>query len=128
MEIALRIALLDWLASDPALQEVNAFEEESPVRASPPWLGIAASASRDFGTKTHAGREVRLALELQSRGDDIAGDGVLVSAIDSRVESFPQDHAEFTVASCTFLRGRAERRDDNLRATLLEYRFRLIAN
>lgn len=126
MEIALRQALIQWLASDPALAALNAIDEESPVRASPPWLGIAASASIDFGHKTGAGREVRIAFELHSRGDDIAGDGILVSAIDSRIGAFPDAQAGFAVASCNFLRGRAERRADNLRATLLEYRFRLI--
>lgn len=126
MEIALRAALIDWLGQDPALADLNAIEEESPVRASPPWLGIAASASRDFGHKTGAGREIRVALELQGRGDDIATDGALIAAIDKRVEALPSAQAGFTIASRAFLRGQAERRADNLRATLLEYRFRLI--
>ena len=29
----------------PALARINSVEEESPLSASPPWLGIAASAS-----------------------------------------------------------------------------------
>ena len=128
MEIALRSALVAWLAADPALDRLNAIEEESPVRASPPWLGLAASASADFGHKTGIGREVRVALELHGRGDDIASDGALVSAIDKRVSSMPSTQTAFTVASRAFLRGRAERRANNLRATLLEYRFRLIEN
>ncbi|MFN2099118.1 DUF3168 domain-containing protein [Altererythrobacter sp. MF3-039] len=128
MEIALRAALVGWLGQDPALSPLNAIAEESQVRASPPWLGIAASASRDFSHKTGSGREVRVALELQSRGDDIATDGALVSAIDKRVAALPAAQSGFTIASLTFLRGRAERREDNLRATLLEYRFRLIEN
>lgn len=128
MEIALRTALTRWLADDPALAMLNGVSEESPVRASPPWLGIAASASSDFGTKDGAGREVRLALELASRGDAIATDSALVSAIDKRVTAFPPAQGEFHVASIAFLRGRTERRANSLRATLLEYRFRLIAN
>ena len=126
MEIALRQALVQWLADDPALAVLNAIEEENPVRVSPPWLAVAASASIDFSHKTGTGREVRVALELHSRGDDIAADGALVSAIDSRIGALPHQQAGFAIASIAFLRGRAERRADNLRATLLEYRFRLI--
>ena len=126
MEIDLRTALVAWLKADPALAALNTVAEESPVRASPPWLGIAATASLDFGTKQLAGREIRIALELQSRGDDIASDSTLVAAIDKRVGTLPQAQSGFQVASIAFLRGRTERRPDNLRATLLEYRFRLI--
>ena len=67
-------------------------------------------------------------IELQSRGDDIATDGTLVAAIDKRVGELPQAQTGFHIASVAFLRGRTERRPENLRATLLEYRFRLIEN
>lgn len=126
MEIALRTAVTQWLAGDPALAALNGIGEESPVSASPPWLGIAASASVDFGTKDATGREVRIAFELSSRGDDIATDGALVAAIDKRISALPQVQDGFHIASITFLRGRTERRPKALRATLLEYRFRLI--
>jgi len=126
MEIALRAALVSWLASDPALAALNNIAEESPVRASPPWLGIAASASVDFGTKDLAGREVRVALELHSRSSDGSAESALAGAIDRRVAALPRAQAGFAVASIGFLRGRSERRADNLRATLLEYRFRLL--
>ena len=128
MEIALRQALVGWLKADPALADLNSIAEESPVRASPPWLGIAASASTDFGHKSGRGREVRIALELHGRGNDIATDGALVSAIDKRVGAMPSAQTGFTIAAASFLRGRAERRADNLRATLIEYRFRILEN
>ena len=128
MELAFRHALSDWLRGDPALANRNSIAEESPLRASPPWLGIAATASTDFSHKTGSGREVRVALELLGRGDDIATDGALVAAVDKRVSALPSAQAGFTIASAAFLRGRAERRTNNLRATLLEYRFRLIDN
>ena len=127
METLLRAALIDWLRADPALDEsLNAIEEESPVRASPPWLGIAASASTDWSTKTRAGREIRIALELQTRGEDPSGDGDLVSAIEQRISSLPRMQDGFELVSTHFLRARAERRPRNLRAVLLEYRFRVL--
>lgn len=128
MENLLRAALLAWLASDPALAEINAFEEESPLSTSPPWLGIAASASADWGTKDRSGREVRVALELVTRGDDPGADGRTIAAIDRRIESLPASQPDFAIASVRFLRARTERRPGNLRAALLEYRFRLLAN
>lgn len=126
MENHLRSALIEWLRDDPALAEINAIEEESPLKASPPWLGIAASASADWGTKDRPGREIRIALELESRSDDPASDAGLLSAIERRVLDLPPFHTGFELASIRFLRARSERREFNRRGALLEYRFRIL--
>ena len=127
MENFLRAVLIDWLRADPALVALNAIEEEAPVTASAPWLGIAASASADWGTKDRPGREVRIALELESRADEPDTDGPLVAAIEQRVLSLPPFHSGFELASIRFLRARSEERDGNLRGALLEFRFRIFA-
>jgi hypothetical protein len=127
MENDLRAALIAWLAADPALSAINAIEEEAPLSVSPPWLGIAASASTEWGTKDRAGREIRVALELESRTDLTAGDADLLSAIERRVLELPPFQPGFELASIRFLRSRSEARADNRRAALLEYRFRLFA-
>jgi hypothetical protein len=127
MENDLRAALIGWLTADPALAAINAIEEEAPLSVSPPWLGIAASASTDWGTKDRAGREVRIALELESYTDLTAGDASLLSAIERRVLELPPFQPGFELASIRFLRSRSEARADNRRAALLEYRFRLFA-
>ena len=45
MEIPFRVALIDWLASDPALgAALNAVVEEAPSRVALPWLALTASA------------------------------------------------------------------------------------
>lgn len=129
MEIALRAALIAWLAADATLAAgLNAVVEEAPSRTSLPWLAIASSASTDWSCKTAPGREVRVALELHCRGDapDTAAD--LVTAIEARVDSLPREQAGFDIATSQFLRARAEQRADNRRAILLEYRFRLLAD
>ena len=129
MELPFRAALLAWLAADPLLAaSLNTITEEAPLRASPPWLGIVASASTDFGHKTGVGREVRVALELQTLGDDAGGTADLVAAIEARIALFPVDHRDLRIASLTFLRARAEQRGEARRAVLLEYRARLIAD
>lgn len=127
MENDLRAALIAWLRVDPALASINAIEEEAPLTATPPWLGIAASASIDWGTKDRQGREVRIALELESRTDAAAEDAPLLGAIERRVLGLPPFQPGFELASIRFLRSRSEARDDNLRAALLEYRFRILA-
>lgn len=127
MENDLRSALIAWLRADPALGPINAIEEEAPLSVTPPWLGIAASASIDWGTKERAGREVRIALELESRTDQTAEDASLLAAIERRVLALPPFQPGFELASIRFLRSRSEARADNLRAALLEYRFRIFA-
>ena len=128
METSLRSALIQHLRDDQLLaDELNAITEEAPLQASFPWVGIAASASTDWSMKTTQGREIRLALELHCRGDDPSSAAALVRALELRVESLPADHARFTIASIQFLRARAEQRPRNIRAVLLEYRFRLHA-
>ncbi|HYD23540.1 MAG TPA: DUF3168 domain-containing protein [Croceibacterium sp.] len=128
METQLRAALIGWLQADAILANlVNAVAEEAPSRASPPWLGLAASASADWSTKDRIGREVRIALELRCRGDDPATAAATVQAIEARIEALPRAQPGFEVANLTFLRARAEQRPGNARAVLLEYRFRLLA-
>ena len=128
MEIAFRAALLAWLAADPVLAAgLNAIVEEAPLRTSPPWLGIVASASADFSHKTGMGREVRVALELQTLGDDPGEAAALVGAIEARVAALPSQQDGFRIASLAFLRARAEQRGEARRAVLLEYRALLIA-
>ncbi len=128
MESELRAALIAWLRSDAVLANlVNAVVEEAPSRVAPPWLGLVASASSDWGTKDRAGREVRVALEFHSRGDDPGAAAAVTRAIEARVEALPRAQDGFAVATIGFLRARAEQRAGNLRAVLLEYRFRLLA-
>jgi hypothetical protein len=126
MENDLRAALIAWLRADPALVAINAIEEELPISVSPPWLGIAASASIDWGVKDRAGRETRIALELETRIDLPAADASLLGAIERRVLDLPPFQTGFELASIRFLRSRSERRDDNLRGALLEFRFRIL--
>ena len=129
METRFRRDLLAWLADDAELSAgLNAVAEESPVAASPPWLGIAASASSDWGAKGAPGREVRVALELTCRGDDPEAAAALTEALERRVATMPGDQVAYRVVVTQFLRSRAERRAGNIRAVLTEYRFLLLAS
>ncbi len=94
--------------------------------ASPPRIAIVASASADWSNKSHAGREIRLALELVGRGDDPAETGVLAARIEQRIATLAPQQAGYRVVVTQFLRSRVERRARSMRAVLLEYRFMLI--
>lgn len=130
MEIPFRSVLIAWLASDAGLAaSLNSVTEEAPLRAALPWLALTTSASTNWGTKTIAGREIRVALELNFRSDDPLGGAALVSAIEARVESLPTDQSAsgFRIASLSLLRARAEQRGEALRVVVLEYRARVMA-
>lgn len=129
MEIELRAALIDWLHADATLAgAINTIAEEAPAAVSPPWLAIAASASADWSTKDREGREIRIALELHCRGGDpVTGRG-LAALVQDRVRSFPRSQRDFHIATIHYQRGRSERRANNRRAVLLEYRFRCLAD
>ena len=127
METALRTALLDRMRADAALMDaINLVDEAEIERASTPWLALVASAAIDWSTKTHAGREVRVAFELRLHGDDPATGADIAALVDARVLSLPADQVGFRVVTAQFLRGQAERRERNARAILREYRFRLL--
>jgi hypothetical protein len=129
MESRFRRDLLAWLSADPELAAgLNAVSEESPLAASPPWLGIAASASTDWGGKGATGREVRVALEMVLRDDDAEAIADLTDALERRVATMPAVQLGYRVVMTQFLRSRAERRAGNIRAVLTEYRFLLLAN
>lgn len=129
MEIPLRAALIGWLQADPALAaQLNAVAEEAPSRTALPWLAVAASASIDWSAKDCLGREVRLALELHCRGDRPDSAASLVAAIERRIGELPSAQPGFQIVTSQFLRARAEQRDANTRAILIEYRFRLLAD
>ncbi|MEL6487718.1 MAG: DUF3168 domain-containing protein, partial [Pseudomonadota bacterium] len=69
--------------------------------------------------------EIRIAFELETRTDDPAIDADILSAIERRVLDLPPFADGYELASIRFLRARSERREDNRRGALLEFRFRL---
>ena len=128
METRLRAALLEWLRGDPAMDNaVNVVDEAETTRAAIPWLALIASASTDWSSKTHDGREIRVALELRHQGD-VPGDAAeTIQALERRLESLPAAQPHFRIVSRQFLRTRHERRARHERASLVEYRFRCLA-
>lgn len=129
MEHLLRTALLSWLGEAPSLiDQINSFTEEEPISASAPYLTLAATASTDWSTKDRSGREIRLAVQLQTRGNDAVADGALVRLIEKRITALPKAHDGFSVINARFLRARSAQQRRSQRTILLEYTFRLLEN
>lgn len=129
MESAFRTALLAWLRADSELAaSLNDIAEEAPSTAPAPTLAIAASAAADWSSKSTQGREVRVALELVDRSDTPDHTTSIAQRIEQRIATLDPVQAGFRVVVTQFLRSRVERRPRNLRAALLEYRFKLLAN
>lgn len=124
METQLRADVIGWLRDDPVISAaVNLVDEAGTGKAAMPWLAVVASASADWSSKTHTGREIRIALELRHRGD-VPGDAAhLLRRIEGRLETLPADQAGYRIANARFLRARTERGTDNGRTSLIEYRF-----
>lgn len=128
LEAALRAAVIDWLRADPLLvEQIGAVREEATGPIARPMLAIAASASRDWSTKSESGREIRIALEHRSRGDAADTDIEVLGAIETRVLCLPREQPGFRVVASHFLRARNEKRSHNLRSSLIEFRFLLLA-
>ena len=128
METQFRRDLLTWLAGDSELAAgLNVIAEEAPAAASPPWLGIVASAGAEWGAKGAPGREIRVAIELAMRESEPEPVAALADALERRVATMPATQAGYRVVVTQFLRSRAERRAGNIRAVLTEYRFLLLA-
>ncbi|MGB7373361.1 tail completion protein gp17 [Pontixanthobacter sp.] len=126
MDHALRAALLTWLNASPDLsRQLNSISEDNVASTSAPFLTIAASAAADWSTKDRCGREIRIAVQLSTRGDDAAADGELVRRIEKRISDLPRVQNGFDIINTRFLRARTERLPRNQRAVLLEYSFRL---
>ena len=126
MESAFRTALVGWLrANDELAASLNDIAEEAPSIAPAPTLAIAASAAADWSSKTTLGREVRVALELVDRSDTPDHTTRIAQRIEQRIATLDPAQDGFRIVVTQFLRSRVERRPRNLRAVLLEYRFRI---
>ena len=129
MESALRIALVEALRADAQLAPlINAVVEEGPSAAPPPTLAIVASAAADWSTKTSSGREIRIAIELTTRASDPAPAATIAQRIEQCIATLAPQQSGFRLVTTRFLRSRTERRARAIRAILLEYAFRVIAD
>jgi len=128
METLVRGALLAWLDGAPGLAGLlSCVSEEKPARPTLPWLAVVSSSAVDWSTKTETGAEVRLALQLQCRGEVPGDAAALAVAVDSAVQAMPAAQAGFRVVSVRFVKSSVAQAGPTVRGMVLTYRFRVLA-
>jgi hypothetical protein len=104
-----------------------------PVQAVAPYAVVETGPEADWGHKTGAGRELRLALTLWDRGERPVRLRALTRAAEAAVESIEgaADAGGWQLVSLHFLRERAvpprAPAPNALTASVVEYRARLLA-
>jgi uncharacterized protein DUF3168 len=126
-EIALGDALLASLKNHAPLAEaVNAVSAAPAIRATVPYVELGAIISRDWSTKTEAGRELRFAVSLFDQDEQAERLATLMADAEAAIAAMPRDLAGWQVVSCIFLRGRVDR-SGNPWVGILEFRARMLA-
>ena len=127
-ESVLQAALLAALRGDAALAAgLNGVFEGAAVKASVPFAELGELLAVDWGTKTAAGREVRVAVTVRGAGDTGAVVSGLAGAVGAAIEVVPRDLAGWRLASVVFLRTRLLRGGPGAWAAVVEYRVRMMA-
>ncbi|MFC3581934.1 DUF3168 domain-containing protein [Sphingomonas hylomeconis] len=127
-ESVLQAALLAALRGDAALTAgLNGVFEGPAVKASPPFAELGELLSVDWGTKTVAGRELRVAVTVRGAGDTGAAVAALAGMVGAAIEAVPRDLAGWRVASVALLRTRLLRGAPGVWAAVVEYRVRMMA-
>jgi Protein of unknown function (DUF3168) len=117
---AVHAALIDALAGVAPLYGAG------PPRAEFPYIMISDSPVTDWSTKTQAGREIRLALNIWDDGEDPARMAGLVSAVEAALAAFPRDLPGWRLASLVFLRSLVSRDAAGPWVALVEHRIRVL--
>ena len=102
-----------------------------PVQAVAPYAVVETGPETDWGHKTGAGRELRLAVTLWDRGERPVRLRALTRAAEQALEALEGDGEGWQLVSLHFLRDRAvpprAPAPNALTAALVEYRARLLA-
>ncbi|MEN2786485.1 DUF3168 domain-containing protein [Sphingomonas qilianensis] len=127
-ESVLQAAVLTVLRGDAGLTAgLNGVFEGPAVRASLPFAELGELLAVDWGTKTAAGRELRIAVTVRGAGDTGAAVAALAGAVGAAIERLPRDLSGWRVASVVLLRTRLLRGGPGAWAAVVEYRVRMLA-
>ncbi|WP_338142971.1 tail completion protein gp17 [Sphingobium algorifonticola] len=124
-EMAVRAAALAALRGDAALDALlNGMFDGPPGKASAPYAILGDCIGADWGTKDAPGREVRLTLIVQDKGETGAALAEMLALADAAIGRITVPG--WQVASARLLRSRIVRaREEGWRATV-DYRVRVL--
>lgn len=127
-ESVLQSALLVALHGDARLSAgLNGVFEGPAVKASPPFAELDEMLAVDWGTKTAAGRELRIGVTLRDAAETGARLQGLAEAAGAAIEAIPRDLDGWRVASLVFVRSRVLRGPPGKWTAVVEYRLRMMA-
>ena len=106
---------------------VNGVFAGPPVKASEPWVELGAVVAVDWGTKTAAGREVRLVLSIRDKAERSGRVHALAAVVGEGVEDLPRDLDGWRVASLSFVRSRIVGDRPGAWSATIEYQVKLLA-
>lgn len=98
-----------------------------PADAAPPYISIGADVLTDWGTKTEAGHEHRLALNLWHAGPGMAPAKALLGAMETRLRAMAGSAAGHRLVSVRLARSLVLSGPDGLVQGVLEVRLRSVA-
>ena len=126
-EAVLQAALLAALRGDAVLAAgLNGVAGAPGVKSSVPYAELGELLAIDWGTKTAAGRELRLGVTVRDAGETGARAQALAGAAGKAIELLPRDLASWRVASVAFVRSRVVRGRGGEWAASVEYRVRMM--
>lgn len=125
---AVQQALVEALQGSATLiAAISGVYDGPPPRAAFPYIALADGAASDWGTKTEAGREIRLALTIWDDGEEPQRLQALIDLAEEAIAGMSRDLDGWRVASLAFLRSRIVRDASGPWAGLVEYRIRVLA-
>lgn len=126
-ESVLQAALLAVLRGDATLSAgLNGVFEGPAVKASLPFAELGPLLSVDWGTKTAAGREVRISVTVHAAGETGAVVQMPADAVGAAIERLPRALTGWRVASVVFVRLRMLPGGAGQWAAVIEYRVRMM--
>jgi Protein of unknown function (DUF3168) len=109
------------------LNDIAPVYDGVPPRAAFPYIVISDSPVTDWSTKTEAGREIRLALNIWDDGEEAASLRALMTSVEAAIDALPRNLPGWRIANVVFLRSLISREPRAPSVGLIEYRVRIIA-
>jgi hypothetical protein len=125
---AVQAAVVAALEAAQGLQELTGIYDGPPARAAFPYVSMGNSLTSDWGTKTEAGREIRLALTLWDDGAEPARLHRMIPDIEAAILALPAQLDGWRIISRALVRVYLARDPQGPWAGLVEHRIRLFQN
>lgn len=123
---AIRAALVAALQDHAPLgAAVNGIYHAEVGRATPPYVSVAEPLAVDWSTKTAAGRELRLLVQIHDEPERAERLDRLAGEAEAAIEAMPRDLEGWRIASLVFLRAQTLRGEGPWVAAI-EYRARIL--